>query len=303
MGGAHNVLLKYAKDSMDGKVEEKTRLPSQEAMGGAHNVAMAVLAEQSNRFIKQQEQQKKQRGFFNSFASPRAASPKEMQANMVSTGKFLGFLATLAICIASFITVKTYHAHLEKQDQLMALLKNPNARVASGKKGKLIAKKIALKAEAVKVDQEQPVEDKLSKLIAAAKLAKAKKAAEETISEQLLTGYEAPKLLAAPAPRQVAPTYQLVEPVQQFVQPVLKTEAQPVNGYWYPQNFEVQAPLPVPQMVAQPVQMTKVAMQQPEPMRESLPRQQPKLAEMSKKELIKALLLQLAKEGDLESQL
>lgn len=35
--------------------------------------------------------------------------------------------------MASFVTIKTYHTHLEKQDSLIALLNNPNARVAAGK--------------------------------------------------------------------------------------------------------------------------------------------------------------------------
>ena len=126
---------------------------------------------------------------FSILNSPRAASRQEIQANIASTGRFMAFLATVAICIASFITVKTYHAHLEKQDELLALLKNPNARVAAGKKGKQIAKKMALKAEAAKLDEETPVEDKISELIKAAKQAKAKKAIEEAQSELLLSGY------------------------------------------------------------------------------------------------------------------
>lgn len=40
------------------------------------------------------------------------ASPKEFEENIASTGRFLAFIATLVLCAASFITVKTYHAHL-----------------------------------------------------------------------------------------------------------------------------------------------------------------------------------------------
>ena len=57
----------------------------------------------------------------------------------------------------------------------------------------------------------------------------------------------------------------------------------------YPQNFEVSAPLPVPQIA-------KVAMNQPEPMREPQPTKQTNLADLPKAELIKALLTQLAKD-------
>jgi len=57
----------------------------------------------------------------------------------------------------------------------------------------------------------------------------------------------------------------------------------------YPQNFEVQAPLPMPQV-------SKVAINQPEPMREPQPAKQPNLADIPKEQLIKALLAQMARE-------
>lgn len=46
--------------------------------------------------------------------------------------------------------------------------------------------------------------------------------------------------------------------------------------------------------------VSKVAIQQPEPMREPLPAKQPSLADYDKDALMKALLLRLAKEADLE---
>lgn len=49
---AFTALTNYAKDRMEGKVEQSIKIPDQEAMGGSHNVAMAILAEQSNRFMK-----------------------------------------------------------------------------------------------------------------------------------------------------------------------------------------------------------------------------------------------------------
>jgi len=54
----------------------------------------------------------------------------------------------------------------------------------------------------------------------------------------------------------------------------------------YPQDFQVHAPLPYPQVA-------KVAINQPEPMREPQPAQS--LADMPKDVLIKALLEQLSK--------
>lgn len=81
--------------------------------------------------------------------TPQRASQAQFQKNLKSTGAFVAFIATLGTVIAFYITMKTYHAQLEKQDQLTALLNNPNARVAHGKKGKKVVKKLmAKKAEA-----------------------------------------------------------------------------------------------------------------------------------------------------------
>jgi len=55
-------------------------------------------------------------------------------------------------------------------------------------------------------------------------------------------------MVAAPA-TQIVTNYKLVEAVE---------APQPMQQYWYPQNFEVHAPLPVPQMVQQSY-LTKMA--------------------------------------------
>merc|ERR1719362_2053620 len=119
---------------------------------------------------------------------------------------------------------------------------------------------------------------------------------EEAVTEKLLTGYK-PPVVEAPAPiivQQPQVNYQLIEPVAAApVKPTVVTNSF-ANQYWYPQNFEVTAPLPVPQVVTQP--LSKVAIQQPEPMREPLPTKQADLAALPKADLIKALLTQLSKE-------
>ena len=197
----------------------------------------------------------------------------------------MAFIACLAFSVYFFVTFKTYHAHLAKQDQLNTLLKNPNARVASGKKGKQVVKKLMAKNQEIKavakVQENTADEESLQTLIEAARAKKAQKLADEK-SELLLSGYQAPKItFEAPSPQV---TYQLIEPVAQ-PKPVLATptvQAPSQQQYWYPQNFEA---LPVPQMVSQ-----KVVMQQPEP------EKQPDLSSLPKKELIKALLAQLAKD-------
>jgi len=333
-GGAHNILMQYAKDKMSGKIKgnafdkkTKTNEPAHESlmnyakgrmsgdikqtkktalkmtsesMGGSHNVAMAVLQEQSNEFRRKQAARKNRvqssRPSFSQIfgGAARQPSQKELHRNMKETGKFVAFVATLALCVAYYVTMKTYHAQLAKADQMQALLKNPNARVAAGSKGKEIAKKIRAKKEESIKEEAKPMKaaGKLDDLIAKPKAKKALKSAEtEILAEKLLSGYEAPRM-AEPAP-QAAPvtTYQLA--------PVAAPQAVAVatqGPYFYPQNFEVSAPLPVPQVISQPV--PKVVIAQPEPMREPLP-QKPS---GDRKELIKALLMQLAKENDLEQQ-
>merc|ERR1711997_669617 len=183
--------------------------------------------------------------------------------------------------------------HLQKRDQLIALMKNPNARVAVGKKGKEVVKKLAKKSKALKAAEPKKEAAKANDLEALVEQAKAKKAISEAKSELILSGYQAPKI-EEEVPQivtvQPQPTvnYQLIEPMVQ-VKPVLQQQ------FFYPQNFEVSAPLPVPQMYTQPI-AAKVAIQQPEPMREPLPAKQANLADVPKADLIKALMMQLAKE-------
>ena len=52
----HNKLLSFAESSMSG--DDSLNVPSQKALGGSHNVAMAVLSEQSRKFKQQQKERK-----------------------------------------------------------------------------------------------------------------------------------------------------------------------------------------------------------------------------------------------------
>jgi hypothetical protein len=52
------------------------------------------------------------------------------------------FMAMAIVTVAYVMVFKSYHAALEKQDSLMELFKNPNARVAAGKQGKKLTKKL-----------------------------------------------------------------------------------------------------------------------------------------------------------------
>ena len=293
----HNKLLSFAESSMSG--DDSLNIPSQKALGGSHNVAMAVLSEQSRKFKQQQRrtQQVQQSGFSSFFSglSNRNLSEKQFNKNLRSTVAFVGFMITLASCVAFYVTLKTYHAHLQKRDQLIALLKNPNARVAVGKKGKEVVKKLAEKSKSLKAAAEPKKKvAKADDIEALIESAKAKKAVNEARSELLLSGYQAPKIVeevpepqVVVAPIQPTINYQLIEPMVQ-AKPVLQQPA-PQQQFFYPQNFEVSAPLPVPQMYTQPI-AAKVAIQQPEPMREPLPSKKQNLADVPKGELIKALM-------------
>lgn len=229
MGGAHNVLINYAKESMAGARPAQVQknvgnhghneivnfakswsdgtvsvsVPDQNALGGSHNVAMAVIAEQSRKFKNQQKQRVSQsstgmlQAMFSSFNN-RNLTERQFEKNLKSTCAFVCFMATLAMCVAFYVTLKTYHAHLQKRDQLLALLKNPNARVAAGKKGREVVKKLAEKSKALKSAAKPAKKVQADDLEALIESAKAKKAADDARSELLLSGYKAPELIVEP---------------------------------------------------------------------------------------------------------
>jgi hypothetical protein len=155
-------------------------------MGGAHNVAMAVLTEKSNEFKRNQRVQRS-KSFFP------VLSAEQYKKNLSATASFIAFIVTLALCMASYVTVKTYHTHLAKQDQLIALLNNPNARVAAGEQGKKVLAKVMAKTESDNVVEATSATEKVANLLLAAKYQKALKqthgALQQAHSEALLTGY------------------------------------------------------------------------------------------------------------------
>ena len=141
MGGAHNVLINAAKDSMAGvrpaeqenignhghnaivnfaqswKAGEDVSVPDQQSLGGSHNVAMAVIAEQSRKFKNQQKKRVSQsntgvlQAVFSSMSS-KNLTEKQFNKNLKETAAFVGFMATIAMCVSFYVTLKTYHAHL-----------------------------------------------------------------------------------------------------------------------------------------------------------------------------------------------
>jgi len=188
---------------------------------------MAVLQEQSDRFKQQRMEERNNRGALSSLYKLISRKPKQTNAEFMQNLKqmrtFVGFLITVASCCTLFIFSKTYHAHLEKQKQLDALLKNPNARVAAGKRGKQVVKKIMAKKQELdsglgsdESDEEQTLsaEDKIDSLLKAAKAKKKLRAANVEVAEELC--YTAPLLIQEPTqPQPVAQpqsSYLLVEP-------------------------------------------------------------------------------------------
>merc|ERR1712087_1062269 len=129
---------------------------------------------------------------------------------------------------------------------------------------------------------------------------------------QAANTYKAPAIVEETPVSNTVSSYQLPN-APQLSQPLLSAAHQP---YVHPGSFQVAAPVfPVPQMVSSApqyhyptIQETKVAISKPEPIAEPAPaaRQQPtarpSLDALSKGDLIKLLLTQLAKEGDLERQ-
>jgi len=78
----------------------------------------------------------------NGGSRPSTLSPQAKAKNLKETGALIAFMALGGLSIAYFVTFRGYHASLVKFDSLTALLKNPNARVAAGKKGKKLMKKL-----------------------------------------------------------------------------------------------------------------------------------------------------------------
>lgn len=67
------------------------------------------------------------------------ADVEKMTKNM---GKALGVILIATVSLSFFVTMKSYHAALEKQEQLTELCNNPNARVTSGQEGKELLEKL-----------------------------------------------------------------------------------------------------------------------------------------------------------------
>jgi len=61
---------------------------------------------------------------------------------VTKVAEFAAFLFCGGLCIAFYVSFKTYHASLQKLDSLTEIFNNPKARVASGEQGKRIMKRL-----------------------------------------------------------------------------------------------------------------------------------------------------------------
>lgn len=76
-------------------------------------------------------------------AAKKALQNQHSQRQFKEVTAFLMFILTTGISIAYYVTFKTYHTAVAKMESLKKLLSNPNARVAAGKKGKDILKRVS----------------------------------------------------------------------------------------------------------------------------------------------------------------
>jgi len=216
-------------------------------MGGAHNVAMAHLTgeplpvknAQAVAYDHLSQVYKKNRDarivgnskdglmtmLVNKYRNNKL-TPEARTQNFKETGSFLTFMALGALSIGYFVTFKTFHASLLKNENLTALFKNPNARVAAGKKGKKLMKKL------VKLDKKEVKKEKKTKKVQHKKL----KASHETESNMTT---QIKSLLAAKKQQKVMSVVQapVVEMIPQRAAPVYQAAPQMSHPEYYNRHY------------------------------------------------------------------
>lgn len=113
--------------------------------------------------------------------------------NFTKVMEFGAFIFCGGMCIAFFVSFKTYHASLQKLDKLTDLFNNPKARVANGDQGKRIMKKlqkkqVPKKMAAKKQDQSAQLNETLKKvsvLLASQQIAAKPAAAAQPTAKRL----------------------------------------------------------------------------------------------------------------------
>lgn len=112
--------------------------------GGNHNVALEQLKNESLRRtqLKQGNPYMKLLGSIYKSQMKQTLTQEQFEQNVTRVGGFVAFIFCGGLCIAFYVSFKTYHASLQKLDKLTELFNNPKARVASGEQGQRIMKKL-----------------------------------------------------------------------------------------------------------------------------------------------------------------
>ena len=116
---------------------------------------------------------------------------EQFEQNVTRVGGFVAFIFCGGLCIAFYVSFKTYHASLQKLEKLTELFNNPKARVASGEQGQRIMKKLQ-QSKTPKV-QEKP--DSAAELNLTLKMLQGLLAAQQTPVVAQQTPVVAPKKL------------------------------------------------------------------------------------------------------------
>jgi len=175
------------------------------------------------------------------------------QKQFKEVSAFLLFILTTGISIAYYVTFKTYHTAVAKMDSLKKLLKNPNARVAAGSKGKEILNRINAEKKTVEAPKKIVMSTKANETVTMLKELISARQTQQQYDTPLLELEQPKPKLAAPrkddtlsqikkvlAERQ-APKVQAVEPA-----PVVAYQMPPAGNAIPMMQYPVIAPTPMP---------------------------------------------------------
>jgi len=229
-------------------------------------------------------------------AAPASKMLRSSNSSYKEVTAYLLFVLTSGISIAYYVTFKTYHTSLAKLDSLKKMLKNPKARVASGRKGRSILERIKAEDKQDK-HPKKIVESKdanktvsmLKELIEARKVEKkykTEKTPKSAYTAPLLDVSQAPKvqdntianIKQVLADRQAVNQLPMIQAPQPYIYQMPPAGAMPVMEYPMIQT------MPVPQIVQRPVIIAPQA-----------PVATPDFSSMDKDQLVKLLIQELAK--------
>lgn len=197
------------------------------------------------------------------FKSSQKLTAAQRARNQKDVTEYFTLVLVVSVAVGYYVTFKSYHSAVQKQEQLSKLLVNENARVASGDQGaELMAKINELHAtKAVKeVKASDPLTEQLAQveaLINAKKLSASKKTEVKPVVEQ---AQELSSIAAYAPPVPMAPTAYKIDLEQAIPQVQQPTVYAPFVSAPYPTLISA----PTPTVIAPPL------VQQPTPRREDV---------------------------------